>query len=68
MNLAFIFSHIVLKDACNLFYTCQGMAIAFIVRLRFQQGTEKSTLMMCLMDTVFPSRQAIHVQGTMIAF
>jgi hypothetical protein len=41
VNLAFVFSHISLKDACNLFNTCQGTAIVFIVRFRFQQRTEK---------------------------
>ena len=38
MNLAFVFTHLVLKDSCsNLFFTCQGMANAFIVRFRYQE-------------------------------
>ena len=37
MNLAFVFTPTALKDSCNLFFTCQGMAIAFIVRSRYQE-------------------------------
>ncbi len=36
INLAFVFTLRSLEDSSNLFFTCQGMAIAFIVRFRFQ--------------------------------
>jgi hypothetical protein len=35
INLAFVFTMVSLQDSCNLFSTCQGMAIAFIVRYRW---------------------------------
>ena len=67
MNLAFVFRHIVHKDACNLFFTCQGMATAFIVRFRFEQGTEKSMLTNVPDGHCLPF-QATQAQGTMTAF
>jgi hypothetical protein len=36
VNLAFVFTPAALRDSCNLFFACQGMAIAFIVRSRYQ--------------------------------
>ena len=37
INLAFVFNPMSLHDSSNLFFTCQGMAIAFVVRFRFQE-------------------------------
>ena len=36
VNLAFVFTPAALRDSCNLFFACQGMAIAFILRSRYQ--------------------------------
>ena len=38
MNLAFVFTpHVLNDDSCNLFFTCQGMAIAFLLRSRYEK-------------------------------
>ena len=35
LNLAFVFTpHVLNDDSCNLFFTCQGMAFAFLLRSR----------------------------------
>jgi hypothetical protein len=45
MNLAFVFTATVLKDStCNLFFTCQGMSIAFVMRYRVQFHSQEPML------------------------
>jgi hypothetical protein len=36
-NLAFVFTEAALQDASNMYYTCQGMANAYLLRYRFNR-------------------------------
>ena len=38
INLSFVFTPSSLQDTTNLFFTCQGMARAFLLRFRFNEG------------------------------
>ncbi|KAI2493462.1 hypothetical protein MHU86_8975 [Fragilaria crotonensis] len=44
MNLAFVFTMASLQDTSNLFYTCQGMTFAFVVRYRSHLGNDQPIL------------------------
>ncbi|KAI2510048.1 hypothetical protein MHU86_4342 [Fragilaria crotonensis] len=38
LNLAFVFTpHVLNDDSCNMFFTCQGMALAFLLRSRCEK-------------------------------
>ena len=40
MNLAVVLTKISLHDLCNMFFACQGMTIAFIIRFRYEQVSD----------------------------
>jgi hypothetical protein len=50
INLAFVFTVGSLQDSCNLFFTCQGMAIAFVVRFRVEQSKRAQPMLIELPD------------------
>ena len=54
INLAFVFTLASLQDTSNLFYTCQGMTFAFVVRYRTQLGEDQSMLIKLPDDSCLP--------------
>ena len=50
INLAFVFTMESLKDSCNLFSTCQGMTIAFLLRYRLSHDVAMENTQILLED------------------
>jgi hypothetical protein len=46
INLAFVFTLESMKDSCNLFATCQGMATAFVIRYRLGHIMDQAPILL----------------------
>ncbi len=73
VNLSFVFTMASLQDPSNLFFTCQGMAFAFLIKYRYIEHPNGEvgpltppSLEMCQLGIACPFLQIMNVEGTMI--